>query len=222
MALEIPPPARRSCRQSGSKRSRSYRDSLANGLTRLVVSHLQTKRRGNSHAPAHTDRPYRASFRGLGPIFRDSLGFIHRLQKTAPETKRAGSLPPFFVACQRPVGPQERIVHVSQPHLHLLHDRSRPHATPTKVEIIYPARTIASRTCIHHPFHRANQPAARTLHDFNVSFLGPTEWRVCASQPYCGNCDHNSSDFLWEREIPAFRGTPESATYLWSPPHNDP
>ena len=59
-------------------------------------------------------------------------------------------------------------------------------------------------------------------YDFNVSFLGPTEWRVCASQPYGGNCDHNSSDFLWEREIPAFRGTSDSATYLWSPPHNDP
>ena len=59
-------------------------------------------------------------------------------------------------------------------------------------------------------------------YDFNVSYMSPTEWRVCASQPYGGNCDHNSSDFLWEREIPAFRGTPESATYLWSPPHNDP
>ena len=59
-------------------------------------------------------------------------------------------------------------------------------------------------------------------YDFNVSFLGPTGWRVCASQPYGGNCELNSSDFLWEREIPAFRGTPESATYLWSPPHNDP
>ena len=54
-------------------------------------------------------------------------------------------------------------------------------------------------------------------YDFNVSFLGPTEWRVCASQPYGGNCDHNSSDFLWEREIPAFRGTSDSATYIWTP-----
>ena len=59
-------------------------------------------------------------------------------------------------------------------------------------------------------------------YDFNVSYMGPTEWRVCASQPYGGNCDHNSSDFLWEREIPAFRGKQDSATYLWSPPYNDP
>ena len=62
----------------------------------------------------------------------------------------------------------------------------------------------------------------RHCYDFNVSFLGPTEWRVCASQPYGGNCDHNSPDFLWERDIPAFRGTPDSATYLWTPPHNNP
>ena len=54
-------------------------------------------------------------------------------------------------------------------------------------------------------------------YDFNVSFLGPTEWRACTSQPYGGNCDHNSSDFLWEREIPAFRGNPDSATYIWTP-----
>ena len=54
-------------------------------------------------------------------------------------------------------------------------------------------------------------------YEFNVSYMGPTEWRVCASQPYGGNCDHNSSDFLWEREIPAFRGNPDSATYIWTP-----
>ena len=54
-------------------------------------------------------------------------------------------------------------------------------------------------------------------YDFNVSYMGPTEWRVCASQPYGGNCEHNSSDFLWEREIPAFRGTSDSATYIWTP-----
>ena len=62
----------------------------------------------------------------------------------------------------------------------------------------------------------------RHCYDFNVSFMGPTEWRACGFHPYGGNCDLNSIDFLWEREIPAFRGTPESATYLWSPPHNDP
>ena len=54
-------------------------------------------------------------------------------------------------------------------------------------------------------------------YEFNVSYMGPTEWRVCASQPYGGNCDHNSSDFLWEREIPAFRGKQDSATYVWTP-----
>ena len=54
-------------------------------------------------------------------------------------------------------------------------------------------------------------------YEFNVSYMGPTEWRVCASQPYGGNCEHNSSDFLWEREIPAFRGKQDSATYVWTP-----
>ena len=58
-------------------------------------------------------------------------------------------------------------------------------------------------------------------YDFNVSYMGPTEWRVCASQPYGGNCDHNSSDFLWEREIPAFRGKQDSATYVWTPDPNN-
>ena len=57
-----------------------------------------------------------------------------------------------------------------------------------------------------------------TCYEFNVSFMGPTEWRACASQPYGGNCERDSVDFLWEREIPAFRGSPDSATHLWSPP----
>ena len=84
-----------------------------------------------------------------------------------------GVIPPFFRCNKMQDAHRKSIVHVSQPHLHLLHDRSRPHATPTKVEIIYPARTIASRTCIHHPFHRANQPAARTLLRVQRKLYGP-------------------------------------------------
>ena len=65
---------------------------------------ILTERHRKGSAPARTDRPYRAQIRALGPIFRDSLGFIGRLQQTAPEPKRAGLLPPFFVAtvCEMP------------------------------------------------------------------------------------------------------------------------
>ena len=55
-----------------------------------------------------------------------------------------------------------------------------------------------------------------SCYEFNVSYMGPTEWRACASQPYGANCDRNSPDFLWEQQIPSFRGTPASATYLWN------
>ena len=40
-----------------------------------------------ARAPARTDRPYVAPIRALGHISRDSLGFIHRLQKTGSEGK---------------------------------------------------------------------------------------------------------------------------------------
>ena len=56
-------------------------------------------------------------------------------------------------------------------------------------------------------------------YEFAVDYLGTTEWRACASRPY-GNCQPDSPDFLWEREIPAFRGIPENARHIWTPPHN--
>ena len=42
------------------------------------------------------DRPYRAQIRALRHIFRESLGFIRRLQKTASEPKKGGSNPVLF------------------------------------------------------------------------------------------------------------------------------
>ena len=57
---------------------------------------ILTKRHGKGSAPALTDRPYLAPIRALRLIFRESLGILHRLQKTGSEPKRAGVIPPFF------------------------------------------------------------------------------------------------------------------------------
>ena len=38
-----------------------------------------------------------------------------------------------------------------------------------------------------------------------ATYSGPIEWRACRSQPYGANCTPTSTDFLWEKEIPAFR-----------------
>lgn len=48
-----------------------------------------------------------------------------------------------------------------------------------------------------------------TCYSINARYLGPTEWRTCASQPYGANCTPTSADFLWHHEIPAFGSTPE-------------
>ena len=37
-----------------------------------------------------------------------------------------------------------------------------------------------------------------------ATYSGPIEWRACRSQPYGTNCTPTSTDFLWEKEIPAF------------------
>lgn len=37
-----------------------------------------------------------------------------------------------------------------------------------------------------------------------ATYSGPIEWRACRSQPYGANCTPTSTDFLWEKEIPAF------------------
>ena len=47
-----------------------------------------------------------------------------------------------------------------------------------------------------------------------ATYMGPTDWRACRSQPYGADCTPTSADFLWEKEIPAFRGT-ASVTHLW-------
>ena len=47
-----------------------------------------------------------------------------------------------------------------------------------------------------------------------ATYMGPTEWRACRSQPYGADCTPTSADFLWEKEIPAFRGT-ASVEHLW-------
>ena len=47
-----------------------------------------------------------------------------------------------------------------------------------------------------------------------ATYSGPIEWRACRSQPYGADCTPTSADFLWEKEIPAFRGT-ASVEHLW-------
>ena len=54
-------------------------------------------------------------------------------------------------------------------------------------------------------------------YQLTLQHLGPTEWRACTTQPYGANCTNNSPDFLWARDIPAFRGTAADTTYLWRP-----
>ena len=57
-----------------------------------------------------------------------------------------------------------------------------------------------------------------TCYLLTLQHLGPTEWRACRTEPYGANCTTDSPDFLWERDIPAFRGTAEATIHLWRPP----
>ena len=57
-----------------------------------------------------------------------------------------------------------------------------------------------------------------TCYLLTIQHLGPTEWRACRTEPYGANCTTDSPDFLWERDIPAFRGTAEATIHLWRPP----
>ena len=57
-----------------------------------------------------------------------------------------------------------------------------------------------------------------TCYLLTIQHLGPTEWRACRTEPYGANCTTDSPDFLWERDIPAFRGTAEATIHLWKPP----
>ena len=47
-----------------------------------------------------------------------------------------------------------------------------------------------------------------------ATYMGSIEWRMCQSQPYDTNCNPNSEDFLWEKEIPAFQSSP-GVMHLW-------
>ena len=57
-----------------------------------------------------------------------------------------------------------------------------------------------------------------TCYTLTIQHLGKTKWRSCRTEPYGTNCDADSSEFLWERYIPAFEGTVEATTHLWRPP----
>ena len=46
-----------------------------------------------------------------------------------------------------------------------------------------------------------------TCYLLTLQHLGPTEWRACRTEPYGANCTTDSPDFLWERDIPGFRGS---------------
>ena len=87
---------------------------------------LSSRNKSNKQLYPGTHRP---AIRGINSRSRAHFPrqhrILHRLQKTAPEAEFVGVLPPFLVAPQHPIGPQKRIVHGNQPHLHLLHDRSR-------------------------------------------------------------------------------------------------
>ena len=54
----------------------------------MSVVFAGTKRKlENSHAPARTDRPYRAQIRALAPVFRSPQAILRRARKTGPESK---------------------------------------------------------------------------------------------------------------------------------------
>ena len=57
-----------------------------------------------------------------------------------------------------------------------------------------------------------------TCYILTLQHLGPTEWRACRTEPYGANCTTDSPDFLWERDIPGFRGTADATLHLWRPP----
>ena len=57
-----------------------------------------------------------------------------------------------------------------------------------------------------------------TCYTLTIQHWGKTKWRACRTEPYGTNCNADSSEFLWERYIPAFRGTAETTTHLWRPP----
>ena len=57
-----------------------------------------------------------------------------------------------------------------------------------------------------------------TCYTLTIQHLGKTKWRACRTEPYGVNCNADSSDFLWERYIPAFEGTVEATIHLWLPP----
>ena len=109
---------------------------------------------------------HRPAIHGINPRSRAHFPRKPRIYtrgtQNGPTGRIRGSTPAFFVARQHPVGPQKRIVHGNQPHLHLLHDRSRekgwtegipPHGhnkqqlrTPTlptgKSEVVGPIRGV--------------------------------------------------------------------------------
>ena len=41
-------------------------------------------------------------------------------------------------------------------------------------------------------------------YSMKARYVGHTNWRACASEPYGANCTPSSSDFHWDHEIPAF------------------
>lgn len=49
-----------------------------------------------------------------------------------------------------------------------------------------------------------------------ATYSGPIEWRACRSQPYGANCTPTSTDFLWEKEIPAFGSSPGLGPLGWA------
>ena len=57
-----------------------------------------------------------------------------------------------------------------------------------------------------------------TCYLLTLQHLGPTECRVYRTEPYGANCTTDSPDFLWERDIPGFRGTADATIHLWRPP----